>query len=151
MAPLCARHRRWPVSAGRALQPLPCCLRQKVGVDEPVEVAVEDSLRVAHLVVGAVVLDELVRVEHIAANLTPEVRLLHGAALLGELGLPLLLLELGQPGAQDPQRSVDRKSTRLNSSHVRISYAVFCLKKKKKQLAHILLIKKKKKKKDQNK
>src|SRR3989442_11018407 len=31
-----------------------------------------------------------------------------------------------------PQQSrIDRKSTRLNSSHVRISYAVFCLKKKK--------------------
>src|SRR5690554_7709932 len=28
-------------------------------------------------------------------------------------------------------RGQDRKSTRLNSSHVRISYAVFCLKKKK--------------------
>src|SRR5690242_21517734 len=28
---------------------------------------------------------------------------------------------------------VDRKSTRLNSSHMSISYAVFCLKKKKKQ------------------
>src|SRR5436305_11162829 len=28
-------------------------------------------------------------------------------------------------------RILDRKSTRLNSSHVRISYAVFCLKKKK--------------------
>src|SRR5690606_40735811 len=28
--------------------------------------------------------------------------------------------------------AVDRKSTRLNSSHVKISYAVFCLKKKKK-------------------
>src|SRR5690554_7682964 len=28
--------------------------------------------------------------------------------------------------------NLDRKSTRLNSSHVRISYAVFCLKKKKK-------------------
>src|SRR5690554_7159847 len=27
-------------------------------------------------------------------------------------------------------RAIDRKSTRLNSSHVRISYAVFCLKKK---------------------
>src|SRR3989442_6063390 len=27
--------------------------------------------------------------------------------------------------------AIDRKSTRLNSSHVRISYAVFCLKKKK--------------------
>src|SRR5690554_7138168 len=31
-----------------------------------------------------------------------------------------------------PGFEVDRKSTRLNSSHVRISYAVFCLKKKKK-------------------
>src|SRR5207302_10124710 len=29
------------------------------------------------------------------------------------------------------QRREDRKSTRLNSSHVKISYAVFCLKKKK--------------------
>src|SRR3989442_9855631 len=28
-------------------------------------------------------------------------------------------------------QALDRKSTRLNSSHVRISYAVFCLKKKK--------------------
>src|SRR5690606_40609408 len=28
----------------------------------------------------------------------------------------------------------DRKSTRLNSSHVKISYAVFCLKKKKKEV-----------------
>src|SRR5690606_41034043 len=31
----------------------------------------------------------------------------------------------------------DRKSTRLNSSHVKISYAVFCLKKKKKQGVHV--------------
>src|SRR3989442_11827975 len=30
-------------------------------------------------------------------------------------------------------KRIDRKSTRLNSSHVRISYAVFCLKKKKKK------------------
>src|SRR5690554_541878 len=30
------------------------------------------------------------------------------------------------------KQELDRKSTRLNSSHVRISYAVFCLKKKKK-------------------
>src|SRR5256885_4843401 len=35
--------------------------------------------------------------------------------------------------------SVDRKSTRLNSSHLVISYAVFCLKKKKKQLSRLLL------------
>src|SRR2546430_13415703 len=32
----------------------------------------------------------------------------------------------------DLQRGEDRKSTRLNSSHSQISYAVFCLKKKKK-------------------
>src|SRR5690554_7523841 len=33
-------------------------------------------------------------------------------------------------GGRYPRRFEDRKSTRLNSSHVRISYAVFCLKKK---------------------
>src|SRR5947209_10918037 len=32
-----------------------------------------------------------------------------------------------------PSRTLDRKSTRLNSSHANISYAVFCLKKKKKK------------------
>src|SRR5258707_11371813 len=32
--------------------------------------------------------------------------------------------------------SLDRKSTRLNSSHANISYAVFCLKKKKEQRHH---------------
>src|SRR3712207_8341433 len=35
-------------------------------------------------------------------------------------------------GAQPPVVGEDRKSTRLNSSHANISYAVFCLKKKKK-------------------
>src|SRR5690606_41067371 len=35
-------------------------------------------------------------------------------------------------GAEKMKRE-DRKSTRLNSSHVKISYAVFCLKKKKKK------------------
>src|SRR5690606_42082612 len=33
-------------------------------------------------------------------------------------------------GAPPLAQAVDRKSTRLNSSHVKISYAVFCLKKK---------------------
>src|SRR3712207_8618904 len=33
-------------------------------------------------------------------------------------------------GGDDPSRLGDRKSTRLNSSHANISYAVFCLKKK---------------------
>src|SRR5437868_11334358 len=34
-------------------------------------------------------------------------------------------------GGRDARPPSDRKSTRLNSSHVSISYAVFCLKKKK--------------------
>src|SRR3712207_8054498 len=37
-----------------------------------------------------------------------------------------------EPGSQYSQDDEDRKSTRLNSSHANISYAVFCLKKKKK-------------------
>src|SRR5437667_1491802 len=41
----------------------------------------------------------------------------------------------------------DRKSTRLNSSHITISYAVFCLKKKKKKKEEEKPKKKKKKKK----
>src|SRR5688572_32619189 len=40
-------------------------------------------------------------------------------------------LDVGPHGGR--QVGIDRKSTRLNSSHSQISYAVFCLKKKKKQ------------------
>src|SRR5690625_5729794 len=42
----------------------------------------------------------------------------------------------GHPGAAEDVRGADRKSTRLNSSHVAISYAVFCLKKKKEKRCH---------------
>src|SRR3712207_8455740 len=38
------------------------------------------------------------------------------------------------PRARRPQLPQDRKSTRLNSSHANISYAVFCLKKKMKTI-----------------
>src|SRR5215204_1726047 len=48
-------------------------------------------------------------------------------------------------------RGEDRKSTRLNSSHTVISYAVFCLKKKKKKKKKEHKKKKKKKKKKQKK
>src|SRR3989442_8545776 len=48
----------------------------------------------------------------------------------------------GQAGGAGHDRTgLDRKSTRLNSSHVRISYAVFCLKKKKhvgERVGHLL-------------
>src|SRR5690349_23591086 len=46
-------------------------------------------------------------------------------------GLGPSSLEVGaRPLPAGEVRSLDRKSTRLNSSHVEISYAVFCLKKK---------------------
>src|SRR5205085_9661798 len=54
-------------------------------------------------------------------------RLESGAALLEQLAQP-------RPFARARRRQLlerDRKSTRLNSSHSQISYAVFCLKKKK--------------------
>src|SRR2546430_11398277 len=41
-------------------------------------------------------------------------------------------------GADTNRMSSDRKSTRLNSSHSQISYAVFCLKKKKNQINQTL-------------
>src|SRR2546426_8259629 len=56
----------------------------------------------------------------------------------------------GPPGGRDgqlhhrepiqPRASQDRKSTRLNSSHLVISYAVFCLKKKKKTSGEVNII-----------
>src|SRR3989442_11566391 len=45
------------------------------------------------------------------------------------LKLPIPTMKVGALGTHNALG--DRKSTRLNSSHVRISYAVFCLKKKK--------------------
>src|SRR5258707_4091984 len=41
---------------------------------------------------------------------------------------------LGLGRGRETNRRLDRKSTRLNSSHANISYAVFCLKKKQKNM-----------------
>src|SRR5690606_41716392 len=51
----------------------------------------------------------------------------HGAEEV--VGVGRVLVHLGVAGVAVPaRRGGDRKSTRLNSSHVKISYAVFCLK-----------------------
>src|SRR5690349_22877260 len=67
---------------------------------------------------------EVHRVEHLRAHLP----LRHG---VGQLEDAVRERRLAVVDVRD-DREVDRKSTRLNSSHVERSYAVFCLKKKKK-------------------
>src|SRR5207253_1384505 len=64
-------------------------------------------------------------------------------ALAGRAGLQLAKGALPN-SIQLPWLELDRKSTRLNSSHVAISYAVFCLKKKKinNNVDHIVVLEK---------
>src|SRR3712207_7649807 len=69
---------------------------------------------------------------------------IEGGVQVINAGLPLIVegvpaSDVTQLGWRPPAfsdlaaaRAIDRKSTRLNSSHANISYAVFCLKKKKK-------------------
>src|SRR3989475_3954794 len=57
------------------------------------------------------------------------------STLMAELDLARSVL--AKEEAEFMRSASDRKSTRLNSSHSQISYAVFCLKKKKKPTHHI--------------
>src|SRR5690606_41379091 len=77
-------------------------------------------------------------------SMTPRRMSLTASRLLAATAVATMLLLLAMPASSlattltpspattcVPTVSSDRKSTRLNSSHVKISYAVFCLKKKK--------------------
>src|SRR5688572_32728287 len=66
---------------------------------------IEDGVHLGHLADGAIVQQRVVECER---GVAPDLR-------------------------KERQLLLDRKSTRLNSSHSQISYAVFCLKKKKKK------------------
>src|SRR3712207_8281107 len=68
----------------------------------------------------------------------------HGARLGAAVDEPVLRArpvvrreERREPAIAGRLRGRDRKSTRLNSSHANISYAVFCLKKKNHTLIHL--------------
>src|SRR2546422_3169265 len=67
---------------------------------------------------------------HLALQRLPEVEQLTQASVLE--------FHLREP-IELPLEALDRKSTRLNSSHGYISYAVFCLKKKKKKNKEIII------------
>src|SRR2546426_5148343 len=79
------------------------------------------------------------------STLFPYTTLFRSREAAGRIGAQPVLGRSGRPeagvlpprlraGSDAPRRATrgDRKSTRLNSSHLVISYAVFCLKKKKK-------------------
>src|SRR5690606_41317600 len=88
--------------------------------------------RSSDLAVDVELLDPVARVgDEEVANLV--------AAEVEDVGAPVGLLAAAGVGVLVERGAVeagqDRKSTRLNSSHVKISYAVFCLKKKKESTA----------------
>src|SRR5690606_42026688 len=65
----------------------------------------------------------------------PGVMSVHAVSVLSRVNFISLQRKSGTDDSLYPHsaKAADRKSTRLNSSHVKISYAVFCLKKKKKK------------------
>src|SRR5437667_5653766 len=68
-------------------------------------------------------------------------RIVHHLPQVALVLLERLLADDDVPAARERAQHVglDRKSTRLNSSHITISYAVFCLKKKKKNKKHTII------------
>src|SRR3989454_5166680 len=108
------------------------------------------GLLVAAAVAGSIIAADVLLRRHlereIAADLEREARLVAAfapadstkwpefAALAGaRLGRRVTLIDPDGHVRGDTEFDRDRKSTRLNSSHLVISYAVFCLKKKKKK------------------
>src|SRR5262245_62875402 len=75
---------------------------------------------------------------HPRSTLFPYTTLFRSLALEGGAPPSLERVARDRRASRDSRRQ-DRKSTRLNSSHLGISYAVFCLKKKKqKKMIHII-------------
>src|SRR5690625_4228335 len=89
------------------------------------EIAVLKSVGATPAQIRAMIAGEAAILAAIASVLAIPISILAGHALMR------MLTSAGLVGVDTEYR--DRKSTRLNSSHVAISYAVFCLKKKKNQ------------------
>src|SRR6266496_2039688 len=107
-----------------------------VAVQTTNELAVIDPA--TSTIVRRIILDKAVRHPHgVYIDAPNRLAFIAGeeSGTLGVLDLRTLQLRQVLPVGRDPDVLAfdpDRKSTRLNSSHVEISYAVFCLKKKKK-------------------
>src|SRR5256885_17042008 len=100
---------------------------------QPLELALDDLLRLGR---DARLLEATTQLVQLVLALVLAQLLADHAQLLAQHVLALVLVETRLDLLLDlaPHlEKVDRKSTRLNSSHLVISYAVFCLKKKKKK------------------
>src|SRR5690606_39535423 len=86
---------------------------------------------------SALLVEQRVRVTRIAnlgkdialALAAPSVRIQAPVPGTSYIGIEVPNAQMGMVSLRPVMESEDRKSTRLNSSHVKISYAVFCLKK----------------------
>src|SRR5690606_39528980 len=88
----------------------------------------EDERRLAEVLLGDVEAMIRARIRDLDARVAADSNY---RALVVKIEAAAVLRVLRNPEGYR-QETEDRKSTRLNSSHVKISYAVFCLKKKKK-------------------
>src|SRR5690625_941699 len=108
-------------------EPVAAAIGAGLPVEEPIANVVVDigggTSEIGIISFGGVVSSRAVRIggDNIDHDITQYVRKQYNI-LIGERTAENIKIEIG----------LDRKSTRLNSSHVAISYAVFCLKKKKK-------------------
>src|SRR5215212_307100 len=94
-------------SVAQPLDDLPRRLREQVLANEPVEVAVEDALRISDLESRAGVLHELVRVQGVGADrLAAEACVGGAAAFLRQQRLAFLLRSLDETRLQNTQRGL---------------------------------------------
>src|SRR5690625_6215438 len=118
----------WPGVDGDAAVPACWMLGRRFAIVEPVSGCTlllrgELSVDVAEVVVADWFAD------HVSAQGVPEEA--HESGCVSVEGAQHGRHRVDRPSGQvDRTQPLDRKSTRLNSSHVAISYAVFCLKKK---------------------
>src|SRR5436190_19181494 len=86
-----------PASLAERLDGLSRCSGQQIGMDEAVQIPVQDTLSVPDLVLGPVVFDELVRVKDIAADRVAAEAHADDSSFLRELLVPFLLRQLRKP------------------------------------------------------